>query len=81
MQFSTLSYLYMLMDKDIETRRGAVDIARKTYNMKVDEADGMPSRKEAEKHVAASKELYDRARENLCRAEQALADFTEHDFR
>lgn len=81
MQFSTLSYLYALMNKDIETRRGAVEIARKTYNMKVDEADGMSNRKEAEKHVADSKELYDRARENLFHAEQAFADFADHDFR
>lgn len=81
MKYSTLSYLVALMSKDIETRRGALELARKTYNMKVDEADGMPNRKEAEKHVAVSKELYDRARENLLCAEQALADFAEHDFR
>lgn len=81
MQFSTLSYLFALMNQDIETRRGAVEIARKTYNMKVDEADGMSNRKEAEEHVAYTKEIYDRARENLLRAEQAFADFAEQDFR
>jgi hypothetical protein len=81
MKYSTLSYLVALMNKDIETRRGALELARKTYNMKVDEADGMSNRKEAKEHISYAKEIYDRARENLLCAEQALADFTEHDFR
>ena len=61
--------------------RSALELTKSAYNKKVDEADGMSNRKEAEKHVAASKAHYDAAREDLCRAEQAFADFSEHDFR
>lgn len=81
MKYSTLSYLHNLLIRDITVRRSALELTKSAYNKKVDEADGMSNRKEAEKHVAASKALYDAAREDLCRAEQAFADFNEHDFR